>query len=146
MTCRRCGNHCARTVIAFGDGSLYVTGNRCPRGEEISWDELTREVPTATPPRQDPKAPRRAGAGARGVPVEPAAVEHKPVCAANLFDERARLLFQDWPCEPVTPNRNEVIGIPRVLAVLGHHALLVNAAPRPWLYRARFASQHASHL
>lgn len=116
VTCRRCGNHCARTVIAFGDGSLYVTGNRCPRGEEISWDELTREVPTATPPRQDPKAPSAPEPGARGVPVEPAAVEHKPVCAANLFDERARLLFQDWPCEPVTPNRNEVIGIPRVLA------------------------------
>lgn len=32
VTCRRCNNRCQRAVVAFGDGSLYVTGNRCPRG------------------------------------------------------------------------------------------------------------------
>mgnify|MGYP000394033075 FL=1 len=47
VTCRRCNNRCQRAVVAFGDGSLYVTGNRCPRGGAISWDELVREVPAA---------------------------------------------------------------------------------------------------
>ncbi len=51
VTCSRCGNHCQRSVVAFGDGSLYVTGNRCPRGLAIDWDELVRAVPEAAEQR-----------------------------------------------------------------------------------------------
>ena len=114
VTCRRCGNHCSRSVIAFSDGSLYVTGNRCPRGEEIDWDELRREVPNAEAPRQDPKGSSLPAPGTRGVPADDGTPE-RPKPAANLFDERERLLFQNWPCTPVAPERHETIGIPRVL-------------------------------
>ena len=62
VTCRRCGNRCARSVVAFSDGALYVTGNRCPRGEEISWMELIREVPEAA---ADAPAGALAGGGRR---------------------------------------------------------------------------------
>ena len=34
----------------------------------------------------------------------------------NLFDERERLLFQDWPHTQAAPDQNTVIGIPRVLS------------------------------
>lgn len=31
--CRYCTNHCSRTIVTFSDGSSFVTGNRCERGE-----------------------------------------------------------------------------------------------------------------
>lgn len=114
VTCRRCGNHCARTVIAFSDGSLYVTGNRCPRGEEIDWAELVREVPEASAPVQDPKGSDEPAPGTRGVPADDVPAR-TGAPAANLFDERERLLFQNWPCTPVAPDRGQTVGIPRVL-------------------------------
>ena len=136
VTCRRCGNHCSRSVVAFSDGALFVTGNRCPRGEEIDWMELLREVPEAAADAPagalieqpaTPGAPHRTGgiepseavSATAGEQIKesvgPAIVRKRPVRAANLFDERERLLFQNWPCEPVAPERGETIGIPRVL-------------------------------
>ena len=158
VTCRRCGNRCARSVVAFSDGALYVTGNRCPRGEEISWMELIREVPeaaadapagalagegagaptsgagasaaaasgsVASAGEAHPAANSRPVAltrsasaradGASAAPTGPAVEERRPEPAANLFDERERLLFKNWPCEPVAPARGETVGIPRVL-------------------------------
>ncbi|MDO5699495.1 MAG: acyl-CoA dehydratase activase-related protein [Dermatophilus congolensis] len=41
--CMLCQNHCRRTVSTFDDGAVFVTGNRCDRGESL-----------------DPKAGRRA--------------------------------------------------------------------------------------
>lgn len=140
VTCRRCNNRCARSVVAFGDGSLYVTGNRCPRGEAIDYDELVREVPAASsltvqqgdataadacaPASPEdaadaaPRASRRAEErrAADTDQLEGPAPARTPAPAPNLFDERARLLFKDWPCKPVAPSRGETIGIPRVLA------------------------------
>ena len=127
VTCRRCGNHCSRSVVAFSDGALYVTGNRCPRGEVIDWMELLREVPEAaadapagalieqtgastasrTPAeRADAANPAPTTAG-REVKesVGPAIVRKQPVRATNLFDERERLLYKNWPCAPVAPER-----------------------------------------
>ncbi len=135
VTCRRCGNHCSRAVVAFGDGALYVTGNRCPRGEEIDWMELLREVPEAAadapagalaeqrPARagdgaadaDDRRAATESASAAGGAPTGPAIDKRPPRVAPNLFDERERLLFKNWPCDPVAPARGETIGIPRVL-------------------------------
>lgn len=33
--CPHCANHCNRTIVKFPNGSSYVTGNRCPRGESL---------------------------------------------------------------------------------------------------------------
>ena len=113
VTCRRCGNRCARSVVAFGDGALYVTGNRCPRGEEISWMELIREVPSAAADAPagalaDEDAARMHAthtASTDAAPTGPAVDAPRPVAAPNLFDERERLLFKDWPCKTVSPPR-----------------------------------------
>ena len=109
VTCRRCNNHCQRAIVAFGDGSLYATGNRCPRGAAISWDELVREVPAAS-------AHRPQGEGADGTDAATAATApQRTPAAANLFDDREKLLFQEWPYMPLCDDRGITIGIPRVL-------------------------------
>ena len=107
VTCRRCNNHCQRAIVAFGDGSLYATGNRCPRGAAISWDELVREVPAAAECRPQ-------GASADGAATAATAPQRTPA-AANLFDDREKLLFQEWPYMPLCDDRGITIGIPRVL-------------------------------
>ena len=167
-------------MVAFNDGSLYVTGNRCPRGEEIDWAELIREVPGTLVPegarvaeraegdaeertdgdaaaraegdaaanadaRTDGDAAAPAGAQAEAQVVAPAespaaalpastgngaalvaGEQGGPTAASaaeppahrrapNLFDERERLLFKQWPCDPVAPKNGITVGLPRVL-------------------------------
>ena len=105
VTCRRCNNRCQRAVVAFGDGSLYVTGNRCPRGGAISWDELVREVPAAEELR--PQGACEAQAPGTG--------RDRTAAAPNLFVDREKLLFESYPTVPVSGGRDVTIGIPRVL-------------------------------
>ncbi len=104
VTCRRCNNRCQRAVVAFGDGSLYVTGNRCPRGGAI-WDELVREVPAAEELR--PQGACEAQAPGTG--------RDRTAAAPNLFVDREKLLFESCPTVPVCGGRDVTIGIPRVL-------------------------------
>ncbi len=33
--CPFCGNHCKRTILRFSNGKLWVTNNRCERGEVV---------------------------------------------------------------------------------------------------------------
>ena len=33
--CPHCANHCSRTIVRISSGGAFVTGNRCPRGEEV---------------------------------------------------------------------------------------------------------------
>ena len=92
VTCPFCANRCNRTVITFADGSSFVTGNRCPRGEIVG----------------DPKDPATRSA------LKTADEQAK--AGENLFEARQKILFQDWPIEQVAPDRGVTIGIPRVLA------------------------------
>jgi predicted CoA-substrate-specific enzyme activase len=93
VTCPFCTNRCARTLVRFSDGSTYVTGNRCERGAVVG----------------DPKD------AAVRERVRQAKVHKDAV--PNLFAERQRLLFQDWPVEPVCEDQGLTIGLPRVLAL-----------------------------
>ncbi len=34
--CPHCANHCSRTIVTFTNGTSFITGNRCPKGESIS--------------------------------------------------------------------------------------------------------------
>lgn len=42
--CKFCTNNCNRTVVTFPDGSYFVTGNRCEKGEVLSTDELREKI------------------------------------------------------------------------------------------------------
>ena len=92
LTCPFCANHCNRTQINFSNGTSFITGNRCPKGEVVGdpKDAAVREAVKAASAAQD------------SVP--------------NLFEERKKLLFADYDCRPICPPRNITIGLPRVLA------------------------------
>ena len=91
--CPFCGNHCNRTLVAFSDGSTYVTGNRCERGEVVG-DPRDEEVRRQL---------RDIKANAQTTP--------------DLFAYRQKLLFEEAPVPSLLPMRNEVIGLPCVLAL-----------------------------
>lgn len=89
--CPFCTNNCNRTLIRFSDGSTFVTGNRCERGEVVG------EVSDPTTRSRLKEAERKL----RGAP--------------DLFSRRERLLFKDYPVEPVEPGKDLTVGLPRVL-------------------------------
>lgn len=91
LICPFCANRCNRTRITFSNGSSWITGNRCPRGEVVG----------------DPK-----DASVRdAVRAAKKAMDSVP----NLYTERETLLFKDWPFSKVVPDQNITIGLPRVL-------------------------------
>ncbi len=89
--CRFCSNHCNRTVVAFNDGTRFITGNRCERGEILG--EM-RSLETRSKVRE---LTRRMNA----VP--------------NMVKSHGRLLSRNWPVELLRPAQGIRIGIPRVL-------------------------------
>ena len=38
VICPKCANHCSRSLIQFSNGTTYITGNRCERGESDTPD------------------------------------------------------------------------------------------------------------
>ena len=91
LICPWCANRCNRTSISFGNGTSYVVGNRCPKGEVLG-------DPRDEDARKQVKAVQEAE---KSVP--------------NLFDEREELLFREWEHKQILPKNNQVIGLPRVL-------------------------------
>ncbi len=91
LVCPFCANACNRTAVHFADGSHFVTGNRCERGEIL-------QPPDAEAGRERLRAiGRRRGA----VP--------------NLMEERASLLNARPSVETLRENETRTIGIPRAL-------------------------------
>ncbi len=89
--CPFCANHCNRSIVHFADGTHYVQGNRCERGEiigDLSDQRIRERVASAT---------RRI----QGVP--------------NLIEERERLLRAKRKIAAVCDGRSETIGIPMAL-------------------------------
>ncbi|MDO4182018.1 MAG: acyl-CoA dehydratase activase [Coriobacteriia bacterium] len=91
LVCPWCANGCNRTRIVFNNGSQFVIGNRCPKGEVVG----------------DPQD--------AAVRSQIQQVREAQESVPNLFDERERLLFQKWEHEQVLPPNGQVIGLPRVL-------------------------------
>ena len=93
VPCPFCSNHCARSLVTFSDGSSYVTGNRCERGEVVG------------DPR-DENVRRQLRASSRTTSKAP-----------DLFAYRQKLLFEEGNVEPLAPERGITIGLPCVLAL-----------------------------
>ncbi len=92
LICPFCANHCNRTLVSFADGSSFVTGNRCPKGEVIGnlQDEAVREKLRAVS-KQLSQVP-------------------------NMFEIREKLLFEKRKPQALCEPRNITIGIARALA------------------------------
>ena len=89
--CPFCANHCNRTIVHFADGTHYVQGNRCERGEIVG-DPNDREI------RQQAMAATR-----------------RIMSVPNLIEERERLVLKNYPVDPLCEPRGITIGIPRAL-------------------------------
>ncbi|MCD7954456.1 MAG: acyl-CoA dehydratase activase [Lachnospiraceae bacterium] len=98
VQCTGCGNRCSRTIVTFFTGKNWVSGNRCEKGavvEEKNVDEKSKEKLTVKPAvRSTVKLTER---------------------PADLFAEREKLLFADYPYHQAAPDKGEVVGLPRVL-------------------------------
>lgn len=92
-TCPFCTNACNRTLVAFGDDSVFVTGNRCERGLVVGnpQDESVRQQLRATSVEQEG--------------------------AENLFTLREKLVFATYDAPQLLPDQGQTIGLPRVLAL-----------------------------
>jgi len=90
--CPYCSNACNRTIVRFADGSHFVTGNRCERGEV----------------NEDLEDHGRAKERLREI-------ARKRKAIPNLMEERERLVFRRPDEDPLLPERGVTIGIPRTL-------------------------------
>ncbi|MDR1760802.1 MAG: acyl-CoA dehydratase activase [Fibrobacter sp.] len=89
--CKYCTNHCSRTIVTFSDGSSFVTGNRCERGEV-----------TADP--NDPETKKIV-----------AEIHKKMLAVPDMIKRTNQLLVKDYGPAPLVPQSGKTIGIPRVL-------------------------------
>ncbi|MCL2557022.1 MAG: acyl-CoA dehydratase activase [Treponema sp.] len=91
IPCPFCSNNCNRALARFSNGQTWVTGNRCERGQVIG----------------DPRDPAAREAANK--------IAKEMSAAPDMIREREKLLFMDYPVEPLLPERVLTIGIPRVL-------------------------------
>lgn len=90
--CPFCTNHCQRTIVQFSNGNSWVTNNRCEKGEIIG------------DPRNDE------------VGKQLKETIRKTQSVPDLFQERKKLLFKEYPYPVPKTERDITIGIPRVLS------------------------------
>lgn len=88
--CRYCTNHCKRTILEFHDGSTFVTGNKCEKGEIVDGpaDVVKSEL-------------RR--------------ITEKQKSVVSLVEVKEKLISKEEPVVRLVPERDQTIGIPRVL-------------------------------
>jgi predicted CoA-substrate-specific enzyme activase len=91
VKCTICANNCNRTLVTFSNGTNWVTGNRCERGELVG----------------------NPGDAAFKEKVKKISREMESV--PDLIKFREKILFRDYPYTLVAPPRKTVIGLPRVL-------------------------------
>ncbi|WP_318722117.1 acyl-CoA dehydratase activase [Treponema sp.] len=111
VTCIKCANRCARSLIQFSNGTTYITGNRCARGEVLLDEELA-ESGVIVPADED------AVSGLEETPeaVKPGVIpESKTRYVPDMFLIREQLLFKKWDCKQVGDKKNITIGLPRTL-------------------------------
>ncbi len=89
--CKFCSNNCNRTLVTFNDGTAYVTGNRCERGEIIG----------------DPKDDK--------VKEQLKETTKKINAIPDTMSLRHKMLFKDYKPHVVSKKKDITIGIPRAL-------------------------------
>ncbi len=89
--CKFCSNNCNRSVVKFSNNAHHVTGNRCEKGEIID----------------DPKSPE--------VKEKIKAIVQKMKSIPDMVAYREKLLFSDFEYVQVDSDKNQTVGIPRVL-------------------------------
>ena len=91
VVCQFCANNCNRTLVRFSNGSTWITGNKCERGELVGDPEDSGLKETA----------RKVTERMNSVP--------------DMVKRREELLFKDYDFTAILPERNMTIGLPRAL-------------------------------
>ncbi len=89
--CHFCSNNCNRTIVKFNDGSSFVTGNRCERGEivgDIKDKSVKEQLRAAT---------------------------HKLDTIPDMLAFKERLVFEDYHPNIISHPKQIRIGLPRSL-------------------------------
>ncbi|MCD7884541.1 MAG: acyl-CoA dehydratase activase [Lachnospiraceae bacterium] len=141
VQCTGCGNRCSRTIVTFSTGKTWVSGNRCEKGAVVESGQNNRGNASAVSERNDKEDAGFAsgqngekdlasGCGAQNkADYIKSAKEHRTSSEkltgkqiekqterpADLFAEREKLLFADYPYHQAAPDKGEVVGLPRVL-------------------------------
>ena len=89
--CNFCTNSCSRTVVGFSDGSRFITGNRCDKGEILE------------------------EAGKPGVKSQLKEISVRMNSVPDLMSYREKQLGRGVPTAAADSPRNQTIGIPRAL-------------------------------
>ncbi|WP_407426273.1 acyl-CoA dehydratase activase, partial [Treponema sp.] len=113
VICSKCANHCSRSLIQFSNGTTYITGNRCARGEVVLPEELDDKDTLKALKNEDEEAVSGLGEPEKTKPgVIP---ESKTRYTPDMFLIREQLLFKKWDYEQVSAKKNITIGLPRTL-------------------------------
>lgn len=113
VICSKCANHCSRSLIQFSNGTTYITGNRCARGEIVLPEELGEENKNIKISDGDEENVSGLGAPEKTKPgVIP---ESKTRFTPDLFLKREQLLFKKWDYKQISGKKNITIGLPRTL-------------------------------
>ena len=110
VICTKCANRCARSLITFSNGTTYITGNRCARGEVLLPEELEGVEVKAVD--------EEAVSGLEDTPevAKPGVIpESKTRYVPDMFLIREQLLFKKWDYKLVSEKKNYTIGLPRTL-------------------------------
>jgi predicted CoA-substrate-specific enzyme activase len=91
VRCTVCTNNCNRTLVTFSNGTTWITGNRCERGE------LVGDLSDA------------------GFREKIRKINREMEAVPDMIKFREKLLFEDYPCSPVAAPRETMIGLPRAL-------------------------------
>ncbi|WP_037571610.1 acyl-CoA dehydratase activase [Spirochaeta cellobiosiphila] len=91
VVCRFCTNNCMRTIVEFSDGTSYVTGNRCEKGEVIG----------------DIKD--------KSIQKEVKSLDEKEKSVPDMLALQEKLLFKKYPFENYISSKGIRIGLPRTL-------------------------------
>ncbi|MDR3171782.1 MAG: acyl-CoA dehydratase activase [Treponema sp.] len=91
VKCTFCTNNCNRTLVTFSNGTTWITGNRCERGEILGSlaDPVLRE--------------------------ELKQITSRMEAAPDLVKVRETLLFKAYPFTPLWTDQKCTIGLPRAL-------------------------------
>lgn len=98
VICPYCSNACSRTVLRFSDGSTFITGNRCERGQVLEEDTPGDTSAARTAAREQLKA-----------------IAAKRQTVPNMMAERDRLLRAKRPVTVLRSDETRRIGIPMAL-------------------------------
>ncbi|MCD7736825.1 MAG: acyl-CoA dehydratase activase, partial [Lachnospiraceae bacterium] len=142
VQCTGCGNRCSRTIATFSTGKTWVSGNRCEKGAVVELGQDNEKSVSERDDKEDAgfsfgqngekdetagygqqskadyikfeKEHRIASEKLTGKQIEKHTekLTEKP---ADLFAEREKLLFEDYPYHQAAPDKGEVVGLPRVL-------------------------------